>query len=94
MSAPKIIQANGCKNCGHSGVQRGQLVCQMNPPTAAPVFAIAPIEVVSESTGVGTESIMKPIGWTSSFPPVAPDLKCGQWKLRLAMASVLEKAVS
>ena len=75
-----IIKPHGCKSCSHSTTSNGQLVCAINPPTAAPVFKI-------EENGV-----MRPVGWTSSFPPVAPDLKCGQWRVRLAVATSLEKA--
>ena len=80
MSASQLITAQGCKSCGHSTTQQGQLLCAFNPPTAAPVFQ------------VGQDGAMKPIGWTASFPPVAPDLKCGQWKVRIVTATTLEKA--
>lgn len=92
MNAPKIIQAQGCKSCSHSAVQRNQLVCTLNPPTAAPVFCIRQVDVAADDGRVTQESVMKPVGWTSSFPPVAPDLKCGQWKPRLAVATAVEKA--
>ena len=77
-----IIKPHGCKSCGHSVAQQNQLACTLNPPTAAPVFQMT------------QEGIMHPVGWVSSFPPVAPDLKCGQWKMRLAVASSLDKVVS
>ena len=80
MSAPQLIKAHGCRNCGHSAVQKGQLVCAANPPTAAPI------------SRVDEEGQISVVGWASSFPPVAPDLKCGQWKMRLAVATAVEKA--
>jgi hypothetical protein len=80
MNAP-IITPNGCKNCGHSQVV-GTLVCTLNPPTACPVL------------GADAQGRIAPVGWCSSFPPVAPDTKCGQWKLRLVVATTVERAMS
>ena len=65
-----MIKAEGCKNCKHRIEENGQLFCAFYPPTAAAI--ITPPARGNEAAGPG-------IGWVSSFPPVPPDLKCGQY---------------
>lgn len=60
----------GCRNCEHQGVERSQMVCRFMPPTTAPML------------GTDDNGKLRIAGWVASFPPVAPDLKCGQHKLR------------
>lgn len=73
----QIIQPNGrpatgCKTCKFKAMQgqQGQtMVCTFNPPTAAPLM------------GLNAKGEVAIQGWAASFPPVHPDLKCGQYKL-------------
>jgi hypothetical protein len=63
---PPILQKNGCKNCAHRGMQGPVMVCRFNPPTAAPII------------GLNVKGEPQIMGWSASFPPVAPDIKCGK----------------
>jgi hypothetical protein len=49
-------------------VERNQMVCRFNPPTTAPII------------GMDDNGQPRIAGWVASFPPVTPDLKCGQYE--------------